>query len=130
MKQTKKTRASAEDLFGKLEDLKSAIGIFERIVLEINNSLINDSESFYDCYKISKLLNSLADIGLKKKDLERLNLEGILEKINSKVLESSGFNLIRIINGFARLGYEKQEINFKESFFGALNKAYFNPNNA
>lgn len=73
MKQTKKTRASAEDLFGKLEDLKSAIGIFEhssQLVLEINNSLINDLESFYDCYKISKLLNSLADIGLKKKDLE------------------------------------------------------------
>lgn len=117
---------SLDEFLDALDNLKSNLN--ERIdsrnlVISINGLLENQAASF-DCSKISNLLNSLSDLGLKKSDLLQLNLEDLSKKIDTSVSRGSGWDLIRIVNGFARLGYEKSEVVLSDNFFAKLKEKY------
>ena len=125
MKQSS-SNATLAQFLDQLNNLKSNLNATfraENLTAEINNLLIQDPASF-DSSRIANLLNYLSDLGLKKNDLSKLNLGNLLTKLDATVATASGWNLTRIMNGFARLGYEKDEINLSDDFFTRLNKTH------
>lgn len=61
--------------------------------------------------QISKILNGLAGLQYDKNDLQHLNLPKMAEVFNQQIDSSNFKDVINVFNGFARLNFDKDEIN-------------------
>jgi ankyrin repeat protein len=123
------TETPIEKLLTKLKS-QGSIGIDKtmrgpELAKDINEIL--QSTELLSVETIADILNYLAKFRFSKSDLAGLNIGEILPRMKEEFLrttDSNALNLIRIMNDFARLGYEKDEINLGEEFFTRLKDAH------
>ncbi len=101
--------------------------IFEQENLETLLKKINESDEIELCISdLDKILNSLAGLGYKREHLEALDQRKLSLIANQKIKDCDPRNFANILNGFARLGFDKGELEIEEeSIVGNINQKIF-----
>ena len=97
----KKNRIKEQPYFSE-ENLQKLFG-------KINQLSSNDTAEFATP-DLDKILNSLAGLGFKKEMLSGLNIQNLVAITNDKIDKFKPREIANIVNAFARLGYDKDDL--------------------
>lgn len=75
------------------------------------NFVAQNSQKDFTTSNLPRILNSLANFGWKKENLKLLESTTLGKVANELIGEMNHFELANVVNGFARLNYDRSEVN-------------------